>query len=447
MAQKETFTKDQDDAVKITERIIDLGIEKKMKAHAKTLKARADRLKAEANERENAGIRQQERRAERKAAREKRAKDQAKAKMRDEVRRLLIDKGAVMNPVASTELLDINGCYEKKQFLGSLGGQIQQLYYVVNAILKQFPEDSLRDYYDKLAEDPKQEALKNPRSPRELLLENHFLPWFITTIKELKCEHLQFLITPELEKVFGGWKLPRNGADGLDFTRINNEQYIQFRHAIVEERMFNPTYKSNKGHKAMDLILSALCMVICNRVPKGVVSFRTDSLAQKIKFVNPPRGVEAFRRTQVEKVPVSADCPTGEQETVIEPNTNERAIVRILVPKRTMTMSEIANENQQQKPEEEGQAEGVTPAKENEEEGKAQKSGEVPPTPEAAAEDSKLKEPGNDAGSQRAASRLSRVPSERIIEQDQEDRALAIASRINLAQPYMVLQMNQYAAR
>ena len=39
------------------------------------------------------------------------------------------------------------------------------------------------------------------------------------------------------------------------------------------------------------------------------------------------------------------------------------------------------------------------------------------------------------------------MASERIIETDQEDRALAIANRINLATPYMVLVMNQYAAR
>ena len=55
-------------------------------------------------------------------AREKRAKEQAKAKLRDEVRRLLIDKGAV-GDVLRTELLDVHGCYEKTtKFTGALGG-------------------------------------------------------------------------------------------------------------------------------------------------------------------------------------------------------------------------------------------------------------------------------------------------------------------------------------
>lgn len=100
--------------------------------------------------------------------------------MRDEIRRLLIDKGQVVSPVVNNELMEIHGCYEKgKQFLGALGGQIQQLYYVINAILKIYDERTLVDYHQKLAEDPKQDALKNPRNPRELLLENFFLPFIV----------------------------------------------------------------------------------------------------------------------------------------------------------------------------------------------------------------------------------------------------------------------------
>lgn len=68
--------------------------------------------------------------------------------MRDEIRRLLIDKGQVFSPVNQTELLEIHGCYEKgKQYLGALGGQLQQLYYVINSILKLYDERSLVDYY------------------------------------------------------------------------------------------------------------------------------------------------------------------------------------------------------------------------------------------------------------------------------------------------------------
>lgn len=170
----------------------------------------------------------------------------------------------------------------------------------------------LVDYYQKLAEDPKQDALKNPRNPRELLLENFFLPFMITAIKELKCDEMRYLIYPKLDSLIQMFKLPKNSQDCLDFTRLNNEQYLQFRHAFVEERMFNPVFQTNSGHKAMDLILSAICMILCNRIPKGVVPFRTEGLASKIKLVNAPRGVELENRSQFEKVAPTSQNPTGE---------------------------------------------------------------------------------------------------------------------------------------
>lgn len=382
----------------------------RQKIHAKTLKARADRIKAAANDEKMAGQRQKERRAERQLARETRAKEEAKAKMRDEIRRLLIDKGTVVNGVTSSELLEIHGCFERgKQFLGALGGQLQQLYYVVNAILKLYPDEStLQDYYSKLAEDPKQDALKNPRNPRELLLENFFVPFLLTSIKELKCEYLQFLITPQLDALIQTFKLPKNSSDGsLEFSRMNNDQYIAFRHAFVEERMYNDTYRANKGHKAMDIILSVICMVLCHRVPKNVVAFRAENLSQKIKLVHAPRGVEIANRTQVEKVPMSAEFPNGEKTVEIEKNTNERAVVRILVPKRTMTLSEYNAEQRQ----EEGEAE--SPKKEGEEE-KADKSGDA--SANEGKDEAKAEEAENKSNQKRSASRLSRVPSEKIIE-------------------------------
>lgn len=121
-----------------------------------------------------------------------------------------------------------------------------------------------------------------------------------------------------------------------------------------------------------------------------------------------------------------------------------------MVPKRTMTLSEVnAEENKR----EEEEKEGASP----EREGEAAKDGEKAAAekttePDAAAEDAKAKDgpaAGTDAArSQQVDSRLSRVPSdERIVEQDQDGKALMLGSRINLAQPYMVFQMNQYAAR
>jgi len=122
---------------------------------------------------------------------------------------------------------------------------------------------------------------------------------------------MRYLICPELEAVIAPFKLTRNSADCLDFTRLTNDQYVAFRHAFVEKRMFNETFIANKGHKAMDLLLTTICMVLCNRIPKGVVSFRTDGLASKIKLIQPPKGVEVANRTTIEKMAPSAENPKG----------------------------------------------------------------------------------------------------------------------------------------
>ncbi len=106
--------------------------------------------------------------------------------------------------------------------------------------------------------------------------------------------------------------------------------------------------------------------------------------------------------------------PNGEQEVVIQKNTNERAVVRILVPKRTMTMSEF---NAEQKKEEEPAAEGNDEAKkEGEEDNKAENGAEGEKPGSALSMNDKKSEAA--ASRSNMASRLSRVPSEKIIETD-----------------------------
>lgn len=190
VSKRDNFERDQTDAEAIVSDLIERGLFGPKNRHAQTLKARRDRLEREAVEAENEKQATKERRAERKLAREKRAKDQAKAKMTDEIRRILVDKSKVENPAVNADLLEIHGNWQRgQQFIGAIGGQIMQLYYVVNAIMKLFPaEESLKEYYKKMAEDPKQESVKEPQNPRELVMEQFFVPFLLTAIKELKCD-------------------------------------------------------------------------------------------------------------------------------------------------------------------------------------------------------------------------------------------------------------------
>ena len=333
LAKRDEFLKDQTGAIDVSKMIIEEGILLNKRKHAKFLKARDDGIKAAEQEK----LRQEEetrnRRAERAKAREKRAKDQAKDQLRSEIRRLLIEKSIVVTPAASAELLDIHGCYERgKQFCGAIGGQLMQWYYILNAILKIYPESDLKSFYEKMAEDPKKEELKQATTPRELMMEHFFVPFILTAVKELKGEFIQFLAMPEMVKLMEELKVVKNNNDLYDFTKLNQDQYMAFKHAMVTDRMFIDCYKVEENPRAMDMLLSTLCMIICGRVPKGIVAFKTDQLVSKVRIVQVAKGTEIADRhyKDVSGKPVT-----------IKKNVNERAVVRILVPKRKMTPSEI----------------------------------------------------------------------------------------------------------
>ena len=104
--------------------------------------------------------------------------------------------------------------------------------------------------------------------------------------------------------------------------------------------MYNPTYQNVENPRAMEMLLNVLCLALCNKVPKGVVSYKMDTIYSKIRLVRIAKGLEIERREVIEN---------GEVTEVFEKNTNERALVRVLVPRRKLTLSEIAAEDQQRR--------------------------------------------------------------------------------------------------
>ena len=76
----------------------------------------------------------------------------------------MVEKGGTcVNGIASEMLIDSNGHFERaKPYLGALGGQIQQWYYIFSAINHLYKEDELIDYYAKMRRDPTVPELKKP---------------------------------------------------------------------------------------------------------------------------------------------------------------------------------------------------------------------------------------------------------------------------------------------
>ena len=169
----------------------------------------------------------------------------------------------------------------------------------------------------------------------------------------------------------------------------------------------------------MEAILGVLCMVLCGRVPKGIVPYKCEQLINRIKLTSIPKGVEVERRIVIEKEPPSEGFPEGREiETVIEPNTNEKAVVRVLVPTKKVPISQVQEEQSPRG----GSSLEKTGEKPKEEEGEDKKEGEQKP------EEKKEEEMVE-------------------IEEDQNEMGLAVSNRVSLPPPYSVYVINQYAQR
>jgi len=97
-------------------------------------------------------------------------------------------------------------------------------------------------------------------------------------------------------------------------------------------------------------------MILCKRIPEGIVTFNTNDLIKKIKLLPLPRGMGFEQVIGLSKQLSEKLAPGEKPPTLIEQfksgpmanlklNTGELAVVRILIKRKKMTPSEIAAED------------------------------------------------------------------------------------------------------
>jgi len=87
-------------------------------------------------------------------------------------------------------------------------------------------------------------------------------------------------------------KLTTDTKGAYELHKMTKEKYVLFRYHFVEERMYNPTWCANKNKQAMELLLSALVLILCKKVPSECDVKRIDKLHEKVKLIRAP--AEAF---------------------------------------------------------------------------------------------------------------------------------------------------------
>ena len=121
------FEKDDGQAEQLAVSIIESGILQAQLNHATTLRLRNERKAKEAADKEQSEKDRVKRRENRALERELRDKRAAKAALRAQINKHIIDKGEVVQNIANSTLLDIYGGYDRtnaNKFFGAIGGQL-----------------------------------------------------------------------------------------------------------------------------------------------------------------------------------------------------------------------------------------------------------------------------------------------------------------------------------
>jgi len=232
-------------------------------------------------------VREVQRRQDRRIARQTRVKEQVKSVMKNEIMKFVVDRAEFKTPSFHSELLDLHSNYDaNKNTLTHIGGFYQQLYLMVSAIFEQYGDD-LKDFYDRRRDLPENELNKKAQTARELVVEQHFLPFLCTYFRDSKCDSFTMMATPEMAAFMQENKVTVSGQGHYELNKVSKEVYLKFRHMFIEERMCSKAWLANKNAKVTDLLLGCLCLILCKKVPTECAVNKIDSLHNKVRLLSP----------------------------------------------------------------------------------------------------------------------------------------------------------------
>lgn len=206
-------------------------------------------------------------------------------------------------------------------------------------------------------------------------------------LKDMRNDHIHIMMSQQLQDFLAECKVAPT-----ELHKLQAEQLTMFRHILVEQRNHHEQYSKNSP--MMDKLLSIICLIVTRKVPVDCCPFKVELVSSKIKFVAPPADI--IREDRTEQGKTNED---GSTELIkISKNTNERALVRVCIPKARKTQSEVDITSQ-----------------------------------------------GESHRESRPVSQEKKEPIETLVEMDQEDKGLAICTRNAL--PYSIHVIHHTAAR
>lgn len=148
--------------------------------------------------------------------------DQALEAFKDTVERNVIFKGE-SSEVLKTNLLDIHGNYLNTPYLGTYGGQLMQINYVIEEISNRYPH-GLKDYMTKKIEGTDDEYFSRPNNLRELTVPEHLMIFLMKYVKEMKNECIEILLHPIVLSYLDSVNVPDD-----DLSKLEDDQLLTFK--------------------------------------------------------------------------------------------------------------------------------------------------------------------------------------------------------------------------
>lgn len=323
MGQITSFLDEDNAIVSGTQTVVVDGIQDTQDAHKKTIKAKYARIRKAESDKIDAEKQKVIRKEKRKLLREKKAKDEALQRFKDQVYSNIILKGEKVN-ILSTNLVDMDSHFCSDRMLCAYGGQLQQLYYVLEEISIKYPQ-GLKMYMEKKIANDDDDYFARPNNPRELLLSDHLAPFFMMYLKEMKNECIEVLLHPECSKFLKEKDCPTD-----EMNNLNDDDAIKFKEMFVANKV---SIAHRASGKQMDTLYEFVADILTKRIVVDNPNVKIDQVHSKLVLIDIPEGTYTQDYKETIKKPPAEEG--GEEITEIvehKKNTDEMAVLLMKVP-------------------------------------------------------------------------------------------------------------------
>lgn len=179
--------------------------------------------------------------------------------------------------------MDITGNFQNNTpVICAYGGHIMQLYYIITDIEKRYPK-GLTTYYEKKRDQDDEDYFLRPNNLRELIVENHLMPFIMQYLKDMKTECVEIMVHPKISAF-----IEQKESNLEDLSGLSDEDLQEFKKIFLANRVS----KAHRGAgKAMDILYDFFIDILAKRVPIENVSVKVEQIIGKVKLIEMPEGL------------------------------------------------------------------------------------------------------------------------------------------------------------